>query len=233
MRHVRRQGDLTLSPLGFIETDFSEKFGIPRQSSLARTTARIVLEKEYRTPDICRGLESFSRIWLIFAFSEHIGKPWHATVRPPRLGGNTRVGVLASRSPFRPNPLGLSCVVLNRIDYDDPQGPVLYVTGADLLDGTPIYDVKPYVPYADAYPDARGGFTDQVPRKKLKIEISETLLKKIPEDKRDGLLDVLAEDPRPSYQHDPDRVYGLSFAGLNIQFRTDDTVLEVLSVSGG
>ena len=218
----------TIQVIAHIRSDFSEKFGIPRQSGLvADLKARVVFEPEFRNPDAVRGLEDFSHIWLIWQFSKAAGRPWSPTVRPPRLGGNKRLGVFATRSPFRPNSMGLSAVRLERVELHPELGPVLHVAGADLLDGTPIYDVKPYLPYADAYPDALGGFTDRVARRRLTVEFPEELLGRVPEEKRAALLGVLAEDPRPSYQSDPERVYGMNFAGLEVRFTVEDETLRV------
>ncbi len=215
-----------------IRSDFPEKFGIPRQSGLVSDLrAQVVFEPEFRNPDAVRGLEDFSHIWLIWQFSQAAGRPWSPTVRPPRLGGNRRMGVFATRSPFRPNSIGLSAVRLERVELHPELGPVLYVAGADLLDGTPIYDVKPYLPYADTCPDALGGFTDRVERRRLTVDCPEALLERVPAEKRSALLGVLAEDPRPSYQADPSRVYGMAFAGREVRFTVDGerlTVLEIL-----
>lgn len=214
-----------------IRTELPEKFGVPRQSGLVpQLRGRVVFEPGYRNPDAVRGLEDFSHIWLIWQFSQAVRDAWSPTVRPPRLGGNKRLGVFATRSPFRPNPLGLSCVGLAAIETDRELGPVLHVTGADLLDGTPIYDIKPYIPYADCRPNASGGFTDSVPRQALPVRFPPALLELVPEGKRTALLGILAEDPRPSYQADPDRVYGLSFAGLEIKFTVHGGQVEVTAV---
>jgi len=222
---------ITVRPIAHIRTDFATKFGVPRQSGLVPSlTGRVVFEPAYRSADAVRGLEGFSHIWLLWHFSAGAeNEPFSLTVRPPRLGGNVRVGVFASRSPFRPNRIGLSCVELARIDYDDPEGPVLVVRGADLMDGTPILDVKPYVPYADAHPEASGGFTN-LPFRRVRCEIPEELLQKLPEDKREALRGVLEEDPRPSYQDDPARVYGFGFAGREVKFRVSDGVLTVIDI---
>ena len=221
MRHVAR-----------IRSDFPEKFGIPRQSGVVpELEAQIVFEPEFRTMDAVRGLEDFSHIWLIWEFSEARRDSWSPTVRPPRLGGNVRMGVFATRSPFRPNPIGLSCVKLLAVSEDPELGPVLRVAGADLMDGTPIYDIKPYVPYADCHPDALGGFTTTASMPGVEVRCSDMLLEKVPEDKRSALLGVLAQDPRPRYQDDPERVYGLSFAGLDVKFRVADKVLTVLDIT--
>ena len=221
MRHVAR-----------IRSDFPEKFGIPRQSGVVpELEAQIVFEPEFRTMDAVRGLEDFSHIWLIWEFSEARRDSWSPTVRPPRLGGNVRMGVFATRSPFRPNPIGLSCVKLLAVSEDPELGPVLRVAGADLMDGTPIYDIKPYVPYADCHPDALGGFTTTTSMPGVEVRCSDMLLEKVPEGKRSALLGVLAQDPRPRYQDDPERVYGLSFAGLDVKFRVADKVLTVLDIT--
>lgn len=221
----------TLQVIAHIRSDFHDKFGIPRQSGLVDALrAAVVFEPEYRVPEAVRGLEEFSHIWLIWQFSQAVRPNWSPTVRPPRLGGNKRLGVFATRSPFRPNALGLSAVGLERVEQDPKLGPVLYVTGADLLDGTPIYDIKPYLPYADAHPEALGGFTDRTPRNRLEVRCPEDLLPRVPESKRAALLGVLAEDPRPSYQSDPDRVYGMTFAGAEIKFTVAGEVLTVCDI---
>ena len=215
-----------------IRSDFSEKFGIPRQSGLVpELQAKVVFEPAYRNPDALRGLEGFSHLWLIWQFSEAVRDSWSPTVRPPRLGGNTRLGVFATRSPFRPNPIGLSCVRLIRILQDPVLGPVLLVAGADLMDGTPIYDIKPYLPYADCVQEASGGFAALPPQARLQVQAEPQLLQIIPQEKREALLAVLAQDPRPSYQRDPARVYGMSFAGFEIRFRVEEDLLILLSVS--
>ena len=214
-----------------IHSDFSTKFGIPRQSGLIPSlTAKVVFEQPYRNADALRGLEGFSHIWLLWEFSQNIREEWSPTVRPPRLGGNTRMGVFATRSPFRPNPIGLSCVTLESIDYESEEGPVLYVGGADLLDGTPIYDIKPYLPYTDCHPEAKGGFAERVMGDKLEVVCSGNLINKLPEEKRAALLAVLSQDPRPAYQEDPDRVYGMNFAGFEIRFKVVNSVLNVQDI---
>ena len=214
-----------------IRSDFPTKFGIPRQSGLVEELkATVVFEPEYRNPDALRGLEEFSHLWLIWQFSEAVRDTWSPTVRPPRLGGNTRMGVFATRSPFRPNPIGLSCVKLVGIEKDPELGHVLVVSGADLMDGTPILDIKPYLPYADAHPEALGGFTGNVGGRVLEVEFPAEFLARVPEDKREALTGVLSRAPRPSYQHDPDRVYGMAFAGLEVRFTVDGNVLHVRSV---
>lgn len=220
----------TLKTIARIHSDFPTKFGIPRQSGLVeQLLSTIVFEPEYRIPAALRGLEGFSHLWLIWQFSEAVRGSWRPTVRPPRLGGNTRMGVFATRSPFRPNALGLSSVKLLKVEPNTPQGPVLTVGGADLLDGTPIFDIKPYLPYVDAHPDARGGFTDTTKFYTLQVQAEPEVLEQIPADKRDALLGVLRSDPRPSYQHDPERLYGLSFGGVEVKFKVDGDVLTVVS----
>ena len=223
---------MEITPIARIRSDFSEKFGIPRQSGLVEElTAAVVFEPEYRDPSALRGLEGFSHVWLIWEFSKARREGWSPTVRPPRLGGNVRLGVFAPRSPFRPNPLGLSCVRLLEIRQDRAQGPVLVVAGADLMDGTPIYDVKPYLPSADCKPDAVGGFAAQPKGADLTVECPPAMLDRVPEDKRAALLAVLAQDPRPQYQDDPDRVYGMAFAGLEVKFRVAGERLTVTEIS--
>ena len=215
-----------------IQNDFATKFGIPRQSGLAPSVlSRIVFEPDYRNADALRGLEDFSHLWLIWEFSEAKRDSWSPTVRPPRLGGNTRMGVFATRSPFRPNPIGLSCVELKEIIWQSEKGPILIVSGADLMNGTPIYDIKPYLPYADSHPDARGGFATDVWEKQLRVECGGELMAQIPENHRQAVLDLLAQDPRPSYQHDPDRVYGMEYGGMDIRFSVDGNVLTVREVA--
>lgn len=214
-----------------IRSDFPTKFGIPRQSGLVRELrATVVFEPEYRNMDAVRGLEEFSHIWLIWQFSQAVRSTWSPTVRPPRLGGNKRLGVFACRSPFRPNPIGLSSVRLEGIERHPTLGPVLHVSGADLMDGTPIYDIKPYVPYSDCHTDAVGGFVDKVERVRLTVSCADDLLLRVPEEKREALLGVLAEDPRPSYQEDPERVYGMAFAGMEVKFSVDGELLTVKDI---
>ncbi len=190
----------------------------------------IVFEPPYRNPDAFRGLEGFSHLWLIWQFSEAVRSGWTATVRPPRLGGNTRMGVFATRSPFRPNPIGLSCVKLEKIELNTTKGPILHVSGADLMDGTPIYDVKPYLPFTDSHPEAVGGFADPAFSYSLDVNFPEELLARFPEESRQGLIDVLRQDPRPSYQKDPSRVYGVPFHGMDVRFTVADGVLTVCDV---
>ena len=212
-----------------IHSDFKEKFGIPRQSGLVpQAKAKIVFEPEYRVADALRGIEDYSHLWLIWSFSKAERETWSPTVRPPRLGGNTRVGVFATRSPFRPNAIGLSSVTLDEVRLHTPEGPVLIVGGADLLDGTPIYDIKPYLPYVDSHPDARGGFSAEHADYALRVHIPPELMEKIPQEKREALTGVLAGDPRPSYQNDPSRVYGVNFAGMNVKFTVDGLSLTVI-----
>lgn len=212
-----------------IQTDFPTKFGIPRQSGLTELEAVIVFEPEYRRPEALRGIEAFSHLWLIWEFSEAKRDGWSPTVRPPRLGGNTRVGVFATRSPFRPNPIGLSSVRLLGIEKTS-EGDVLRVSGADLMDGTPILDIKPYLAFTDSHPDASGGFADERRGDHLEVIFPERLLEAVPAKKRDSLISLLSEDPRPHYQNDPSREYGLDFAGLNILFRVDGDALHVTAV---
>jgi len=214
-----------------IRSDFKEKFGIPRQSGLVpQTRATIVFEPEYRNPDALRGIEGYSHLWLIWSFSKAERDTWSPTVRPPRLGGNTRVGVFATRSPFRPNAIGLSCVTLEDVQPHTPDGPVIVVGGADLLDGTPIFDVKPYLPYVDSHPEARGGFGAEKADYALSVDLSSVLEEKIAPDKREALRGLLAGDPRPSYQNDPERVYGIRYADYDVKFTVKDGVLTVTDI---
>ncbi len=218
--------------IAHIENDFPTKFGIPRQSGLVNSLrSRIVFAPEYRNPDAFRGLEDFSHVWLIWEFSQAVRQKWSPTVRPPRLGGNTRMGVFATRSPFRPNPVGLSAVQLEEVVLHGADAPYLVVSGADLMNGTPIYDIKPYLPHIDSHPDARGGFAVPAAEHRLKVVFPEQWLEKVPEQLRDGLTEVLAQDSRPSYQHDPERVYGFGFARLEVKFTVDGDVLTVCGVT--
>lgn len=220
---------LTMNIIANIHSDFPTKFGIPRQSGLVEElTAQIVFQPEYRVPEAVRGLEDFSHIWLIWQFSQAVREDWSPTVRPPRLGGNTRMGVFSTRSPFRPNSIGLSCVRLLKVEPNTPQGPVLTVAGADLMDGTPILDIKPYIPYADCHPDATGGFTDTAGDFLLTVDFPQPLLELVPENRRAALKAVLSHDPRPSYQRNPERVYGMEFAGVNVRFRVEGDLLHVV-----
>ena len=215
-----------------IRSVFPTKFGIPHQSNrITSLKSTIIFEPEYRVAEAFRGLEEYDYIWLIWEFSASKRENWSPTVRPPRLGGNIRKGVFATRSPFRPNPVGLSSVKLERIEYHPELGPVLHVSGADLMDGTPIFDIKPYLPYVDSHPDASGGFTDTIKKEKLQVEIPEELLKQIPKELREALMEVLAADPRPGYQRDPERMYGLAFAEWDIHFRVKEQVLTVCNVT--
>ena len=214
-----------------IRTDFPTKFGIPRQSGLVKELqGRIVFEPEYRNPEAVRGLEDFSHVWLIWEFSESKRDGWSPTVRPPKLGGNIRKGVFATRSPFRPNPIGLSAVKLEKVDIHPELGPVLHVSGADLMDGTPIYDIKPYIPYADCIPDAKGGFTRETDNSLLEVIFPENLLEIIPFEKQKAVMQILAFDPRPSYQEDEERIYGLEFAGFDVRFQVKGRVINVVEV---
>ena len=223
---------LTLAPVAHIRSDFPTKFGIPRQSGLVESLrAAVVFTPEYRNPDALRGLEGFSHIWLVWVFSASVRQTWSPTVRPPRLGGNARMGVFATRSPFRPNPIGLSSVRLAGVESTPDLGTVLRVRGADLMDGTPILDIKPYLPYGDCHPDAVGGFASAPAGAVLEVEIPPSLLAQVPEDRREALIGVLAQDPRPHYQKDSDRVYGFGFAGLEVRFTVSEghlTVREIL-----
>ena len=222
---------MEIRQIGHMVSDFSEKFGIPRQSGLVEELeSLVVFEPEWRDENALRGIEGFSHVWLIWEFTQARREGWSPTVRPPRLGGNQRMGVFATRSPFRPNPLGLSCVRLLGVEKHPGYGTVLRVGGADLLDGTPIYDVKPYLPQADCHPEALGGFAESTPWHGLEVEMPPALLAKVPTDKRRALLAVLAQDPRPSYQADPTRVYGMSFASLQIKFQVQDGILKVVDV---
>ena len=224
--------EFTIRPVATIRSDFPTKFGIPRQSGLVESLrATIVFEPQYRNPDALRGLEDFSHIWLIWQFSEAVRPDWTPTVRPPRLGGNTRMGVFATRSPFRPNSLGLSCVKLVGLEQTEKDGTVIHVAGADLMDGTPIFDIKPYIPYSDCHPDALGGFTATAGDFLLQVDFPQPLLEILPMDKREAAMELLSHDPRPSYQSQSDRVYGLSFAGFDIRFCVSNNVLSVKEVN--
>lgn len=222
---------MEMHPIAHMRSDFPTKFGIPRQSGLVEELrSMIVFEPEYRSEDALRGIEDFSHLWLIWQFSQAVREGWSPTVRPPRLGGNTRMGVFATRSPFRPNNLGLSCVRLLEVKHTQQYGTVLIVGGADLLDGTPIFDIKPYIPYSDSRPEAAGGFTDRVGDFLLDVKFPQELLEKLPADRQAAAVGVLSHDPRPSYQRKPGRVYGLNFAGFDIRFTVEDAVLTVQSV---
>lgn len=220
-----------IRPIAYIHTDFPSKFGIPHQSGrIPSLKSTLVFEPEYRNPEAFRGLEDFTYLWLIWQFSQSTDRKWSPTVRPPRLGGNIRKGVFATRSPFRPNHLGLSSVKLEKIEFDPVLGPILHILGADLMDGTPVFDIKPYIPM-DCHPDATGGFTDFIKDHQLKVNFPPELLEKIPCSKRESLLSVLANDPRPGYQKDPERIYGMPFGTQDIHFRVSDDTLTVLSIT--
>ena len=222
--------EYAIRPIAHIRCDLKEKFGVPRQAGIVEALeGRIIFEPEFRDPEALRGIEGFSHLWLIWQFSEAVRQDWSPTVRPPRLGGNTRLGVFATRSPFRPNALGLSCVRLLGLERDAELGTVLRIGGADLLDGTPIYDIKPYIPYADSHPEALSGFAPDA-GKSLAVDFPQPLLERIPPEKREGLLGVLARDPRPRYQNDPERLYGLRFGEQNIKFTVDGDRLTVREV---
>ena len=221
-----------LKTIATIHTDFPSKFGIPRQGGLVDALkATVTFEPEYRNATALRGLEGYSHLWLIWLFSESVMDGWSPTVKPPRLGGNRRMGVFATRSPFRPNPLGLTCVKLEAVELSGPQGPLLRVAGADLMDGTPIFDIKPYIPYTDCHPEATGGFTDGICYERLAVDFPETLLRAIPPDKRQALIEVLAQDPRPGYHHgEAGRRYGVAFAGFDVRFTVEGNALTVIEV---
>ena len=224
--------NVNIQVIARMHSDFATKFGIPRQSGLVEELkSTIVFEPEFRNPDALRGIEDFSHLWIIWQFSEAVRTGWSPTVRPPRLGGNTRMGVFATRSPFRPNNLGLSSVKLLGVEHTEKYGTVLHVGGADLMDGTPIFDIKPYIPYGDCHPEATGGFTDTAGEFLLQVDFPEELLKKLPADKREAAIGVLSHDPRPSYQRKPDRIYGLTFAGFDIRFKVTDDILTVEEVN--
>ncbi len=218
--------EITFHRIAHIRTDFPEKFGIPRQSGLSAAKGKIIFEKMYRSAQAVRGIENYSHLWILWEFSESIRDQWSPTVRPPRLGGNERVGVFATRSPFRPNPIGLSCVRLDGVEMSAEYGPVLYVTGADLMDKTPIYDIKPYLPYADAYPEAVGGFAEERKSYRLEVVFSEQCREMFAQQELKVLEEILSQDPRPSYQEDPNRVYGMAYAGREVKFKVENgTVL--------
>jgi tRNA-Thr(GGU) m(6)t(6)A37 methyltransferase TsaA len=232
VQDLSQQDSPSMKIIGRIHTDFPAKFGIPRQSGIVDALkAEIVFEPQYRNPDALRGLEGFSHIWLIWGFFHTIRDTWAPMVKPPRLGGNTRMGVFATRSPFRPNALGLSSVKLDGIELHPELGPILHVSGADLMDNTPIYDIKPYLPYTDSHPEAAGGFADPIKDYALEVEFPEQLLRMIPSQHREALLGVLAHDPRPSYHNDPERIYGFGFAGFNIRFTVQGNLLSVCEVT--
>ena len=217
--------------IAHIHTDFPTKFGIPRQSGIIPSLqATIVFEPDYRNPEAVRGLEEFSHIWILWEFSKAVRDTWSPTVRPPRLGGNMRKGVFSTRSPFRPNPIGLSSVRLEKMEIDPKLGPVLHVSGADLMDGTPIYDIKPYIAYTDSHPDAVSGFASTPAEYLLEVDFAEDLLQKVPESQKENLIEVLAHDPRPQYQDDPERIYGMAFSGMEVKFKVEGIQLTVVDV---
>lgn len=219
-----------LKSIAHIKTQFSDKFGIPRQSGMVKgVTAKIIFEPQYRNADAVRGLDGFSHIWLLWEFSESVRETWSPTVRPPRLGGNKRMGVFATRSPFRPNPIGLSSVRLEKIEITAEHGPIIWVSGADILDDTPIYDIKPYLPFTDSHTDAKAGFTTEYEGYSLNVNIDEGIKNKIPQDILDTVVELLAADPRPSYQSDANRVYGMKFGGYEVKFTVDESELYVVS----
>lgn len=221
---------MEMKPIAYIENDYKEKFGIPRQSGLVKSLrSKILFCPEYRDPNTVRGLEGYSHLWLLWHFSEHEKAGWSPTVRPPRLGGNVRMGVFATRSPFRPNPIGLSCVELEKVCIEE-NVPVLYVKGADLMNGTPIFDIKPYVPYTDSHPEAKSGFAGPVFMHSLKVTWEEDKLAVIPEEKREALIEILSQDPRPGYQNDPERIYGIEYGDYNIKFTVEEDVLKIIDL---
>lgn len=224
--------EFSMRVIARIHSDFATKFGVPRQSGLVDALeSTVVFEPEYRNPDALRGLEDFSHLWLVWVFDKAVRRDWSPTVRPPRLGGNRRMGVFATRSPFRPNPIALSSVKLAGIEQTAEQGPVLHIRGADLMDGTPILDIKPYIPYADAHPEALGGFAAVPAGETLEVIIPPELLEKIPPERREALRGVLAQDPRPHYQDDPERIYGFGFAGMEVRFSVEGSRLTVREIS--
>jgi putative methyltransferase, YaeB/AF_0241 family len=223
--------EISFKIIAKIKSDFDTKFGVPRQSGLVPgLKSSIRFEPEFRNADALRGLEGFSHLWIAWIFSENIRETWSPTVRPPRLGGNKRLGVFATRSSFRPNPLALSCVKIEEIHLDGDEGPEIVVSGADLMDGTPIVDIKPYIPYTDAHPEAIGGFTDSVFKNRLHVNAPTEILNKIEFEKRDALVAILEQDPRPAYQDDPERIYGFSFASREIKFKVNHDTLELVSI---
>ena len=223
--------EATIRPIAYMRSDFPTKFGIPRQSGLAENLqSTIIFEPEFRNPEALRGIEDFTHIWIIWQFSKAVRNEWSPTVRPPRLGGNTRLGVFATRSPFRPNSLGLSSVRLVAVEDTKEFGTVLHVAGADLMDGTPIFDIKPYIPYADSHPEASGGFTDSADNFLLEVDFPENLLSLLPEDKRAAAVEVLSHDPRPSYQSSSERIYGLPFSNFDLRFQVSGKKLTVIDV---
>lgn len=221
-----------MKTIAHIHSEFPTKFGVPRQSGIIESLqATIIFEPEYRNPDAFRGLEEFSHIWLIWEFSKAVRDDWSPTVRPPRLGGNVRKGVFATRSPFRPNAIGLSSVKLDKIEIDPKLGPVLHVSGADLMDGTPIFDIKPYIAYTDSHPEAISGFATRPAEYLLEVDFPSEYLRQIPENQHKSLIEVLAHDPRPQYQNSPERIYGMAFGAVEVKFKVDGNRLSVISVS--
>lgn len=233
MEKDREQGEgRWIRVIARIRTDFPTKFGIPHQSSRNDALkAQIIFEPEYRNPEAVRGLEEFTHLWIVWEFSEAVRDTWSPTVRPPKLGGNVRKGVFATRSPFRPNPIGLSSVKIERVEMDPELGPVIHVAGADMMDGTPVYDLKPYLPYVDSHPEASGGFTDRIKYKKLQVVFPEQWLSMLPVEYREALTGVLEGDPRPGYQKDPNRIYGLAFRKWDIHFRVEGEILTVCGIT--
>lgn len=219
-----------MKEIGHIITNFPEKFGIPRQSGLVDTKGKIIFEPQYRTKDAFKGLEKFSHIWILWKFSESKKENWAATVKPPRLGGNKRLGVFATRSPFRPNPIGLSSVRLESIEYDEKNGTILHISGVDMVNGTPIYDIKPYLPYTDCHNDAKGGFSDEVLEYGLEVDFPKELLEILPQEYRNSVIEILKQDPRPSYIEDSKRIYGVLYAGYNIRFYVKGDIARVIEV---
>lgn len=219
-----------MEPIGYVRSDLPGKFGIPRQGGLVEALeSEIVFEPAYRIPEAFRGIEEYSHLWILWGFHFHVNSGWSPTVRPPRLGGNTRVGVFATRSPFRPNPIGLSCVRLLKLE-ETAEGPVLHIAGGDMADGTPVYDIKPYVPYVDIRTDATGGFTDRSEKRTVRVVVPDHVRKMIPEGKEEALTGLLAEDPRPAYQDDPERQYAFEFAGRTITFQVREGILTILDI---
>lgn len=224
--------EFSLKIIARIYNDYSEKFGIPRQSGIVESVkSKIIFEPEYRNADAFRGLEGYSHLWLIWQFSEVKQDNWSPTVRPPKLGGNTRMGVFATRSPFRPNPIGLSSVKLEKIEFTENNGPILTVSGADIMNGTPIFDIKPYLPYTDIHNDANGGFALQSKEKQVEVTFSNDVMSRIPDNKRIELIEILEQDPRPAYQNEPNRIYGMKFAEYNVKFTVNDKILKIIEIS--
>lgn len=224
--------EFSLKIIARIYNDYSEKFGIPRQSGIVESVkSKIIFEPEYRNADAFRGLEGYSHLWLIWQFSEVKQDNWSPTVRPPKLGGNTRMGVFATRSPFRPNPIGLSSVKLEKIEFTENNGPILTVSGADIMNGTPIFDIKPYLPYTDIHNDANGGFALQSKEKQVEVTFSNDVMARIPDNKRIELIEILEQDPRPAYQNEPNRIYGMKFAEYNVKFTVNDKILKIIEIS--